>query len=253
MSDSAAPAVELRDVTVEYPIYAAGARSLRTALLQGGVGGFIGRDRKKRPVVEALRRITLQIDQGERVGLIGRNGAGKTTLLKVLSGVCYPSAGTYLHRGKISSLMAAGSFMEPEMTGYENIYYMGLLMGFSRAEVDRLMPEIETFTELSEYLHMPTRTYSSGMRLRLSFAMITSIEPDILILDEAIGAGDAHFVKKAMERATQFYQQANVIVIASHSFEILRQMCNRAILLEKGEILHDGSVDETIEAYKALS
>ena len=235
--------ITLHDVMVEYPIYTARMQSIRYMVLQEGVGGFIGRDRKKRPIIEALRGVSLQISNGERVGLIGRNGAGKTTLLKVLAGVCYPSSGEHHYTGNISSLMNVSSFMDPEITGYENITFMGLMLGFSKDEILKMMPEIEKFTELGEYLNMPVRTYSSGMMVRLSFAMITSIEPDILILDEALSAGDAHFVEKAVKRAQQLYEQANIIVMASHSADMIRDMCNRVILLDKGKVLFDGDVD----------
>lgn len=237
---------------MEFPIYNSRMQSLRYVLLENTVGGVIGRDRQKHPVVEALRGVSLEITDGERVGLVGRNGAGKTTLLRVISGVCHPSSGTCRVTGNVSNLINAGGFMDAEMTGIENVHFMGMMLGLPRKQVEAMISDIEEFTELGDYLDMPVRTYSSGMVVRLSFAILTCIEPDVLVLDEAIGAGDLHFVTKATERANRLYDRANILVIASHSMSMIENMCNRAILLDRGEIIYDGDVDQIVDAYNSL-
>lgn len=245
--------IELSGVDVEFPIYDVNTRRLvRTDILRQSLGGKLGTSKQnKRVVVTALSNLNLKIQHGDRVGLIGHNGAGKTTLLRVLAGIYHPARGRIRVDGHISPLFDIALGMELDATGYENINIMGMLLGMSRAEIRRSVPGIEEFTGLREYLSLPVRTYSSGMQMRLAFAMVTAITPDIVLLDEAIGAGDAAFHERMQSRLEHFLSQSSIMVLASHSDELVRRFCSRGLLLERGEIIFDGSVDDALSTYKA--
>ena len=193
--------------------------------------------------------MSLNIEHGERVGLIGRNGAGKTTLLRVMAGIYEPPAGTVEVEGRVAPLFDIGMGMDPESSGYENILLRGLYLGLRKAEIRAKVDEIAEFTELGEFLEMPLRTYSAGMFARLAFAISTSIDPEILLLDEGIGAGDEAFLEKAKQRLDAMINRARIMVLASHSDELVRKLCNRAILMQNGEIVASGSTDEMLERY----
>lgn len=242
--------ITLRNVHVDFPVYTATARSLKSALLSSMVGRRINRGRGNRPIVSALRGIDLEIDHGDRVALVGRNGAGKSTLLRVLAGVYEPPVGELAIQGRVSSLTDVSMGMDLDASGYENIILRGTFLGMCRADMQARTAEIERFTELGEYLHLPLRTYSSGMQLRLGFAVTTCVEPDILIMDELIGVGDAAFMEKANERITSLIDRASIMVLASHDDSILRRFCNRAILLHDGKIALIGGVDDVITEYR---
>jgi len=212
-------------------------------------GGAIGRDRRNRIVVRALDDVTLDIHDGDRVALLGRNGAGKTTLLRVMADVMEPTSGTARILGRTSTLFNLAGLMDPELPGYENIYYAGGLIGIPRSRLKQLMPEIEAFAEIGEFLRMPVRTYSAGMKVRLGFAVATCIEPDILLMDEVIGAGDLHFVEKAIQRAQQLYKRSSILVVASHDPHVLQGLCNKAILLDRGKVVTMGPLDEVAQCY----
>jgi ABC-type polysaccharide/polyol phosphate transport system ATPase subunit len=196
--------------------------------------------------------INLFIGARDRLALIGRNGAGKTTLLRVLSGVTEPVEGSIAVQGHVTTLMTADSFMDPDQTGYENIWFAGTLLGMTIPQIRSMIPEIEEFVDLGDYMQMPLRTYSTGMKVRLGFAIATAIHPDILILDEAIGAGDVHFAQKARRRAIRLYERAKVIVVASHNEQILRDLCTRGIVLDQGRIVADDTVDRCLEIYAKM-
>ena len=188
--------VQARDVCVDYNIYSARGRSIKNELFRT-VGGGIKVGDDSRVVVNALQNISLSLRPGDKVALIGGNGAGKSTLLKVLAGIMEPSAGELRLSGRVSSLLDMSMGMDPEATGYENIIMRSVFLGASFAEAKARVPEIESFCELGDYLHFPMRTYSTGMSLRLSFAIATSVQPEILVLDEMIGTGDESFSAKA--------------------------------------------------------
>lgn len=187
--------IETRNAWVEFPIFDAKSRSLKKAFL-GKAGGAIGRNQSDVVVVEALRDITLSLKEGDRIGLVGHNGAGKSTLLRLLSGIYEPSRGSARIRGRVAPVFDLGVGMDPEISGYENIIIRGLFLGQTRKQMMAKIDEIADFTELGEYLSMPLRTYSTGMRVRLAMGVVTSIDPEILLLDEGIGAVDAEFMKK---------------------------------------------------------
>jgi ABC-2 type transport system ATP-binding protein len=242
--------IDLADVDIDFPIYDARARSFKNRLL-GLSAGRIGATATHHVVVRALRGITLSLVDGDRLGLVGRNGAGKSTLLRVMAGIYEPLVGTVRIAGRIASLTDITMGMDIEATGYENIVIRGLMLGLSRQWALRRIAEIEAFTELGDYLSLPLRTYSAGMMLRLAFAISTSIDPEILIMDELIGAGDAAFARKAAARLDQLTAAAHILIIASHSVETLRRLCNKAALLREGRLVAVGSVEEIIERYAA--
>ena len=200
--------------------------------------------------VAALKDINLEIQHGERVGLMGLNGAGKSTLLKVLAGIYPPTAGRVERRGHICPMFEFATGFEMNQSGWDNIRIRGLLLGMSPDEIESKLHEIAEFTELGEFLSYPVRTYSSGMFIRLAFAVSTSINPEILLLDEIMGAGDIQFAEKAKKRMFEFMEQGKILVFSSHNAELLGTFCERTIWLNKGQIVADGPTGEVTEQYR---
>jgi ABC-type polysaccharide/polyol phosphate transport system ATPase subunit len=242
-------AIELQQVSVEFPIYNISTRSFKKQFMRLATGGNVLKDAREHIVVRALNNLTLSIRHGDRVGLIGHNGAGKSTLLRLLANIYEPTTGCMQITGHVSSLLNLTQSIEAECTGYENIYIRGILMGLSRKAIRKQVDAISEFTGLGDYLAMPVRTYSAGMLLRLAFAISTSIQPDILLLDEILSAGDAAFMQKALHRITALMDQSSIVVMANHADEIMRQFCNKALLLEGGVVTYFGSVDEALRRY----
>ena len=242
--------IAVDNLTIDFPIYGSSHRSLRQTLF-ARTGGLIRREgaRHKRVVVRALDNISFNLDHGDRLGLIGHNGAGKSTLLKALAGVYWPDSGTIRIDGRISPLFVSAPGLDNEDTGYENIKTCGMFLGMSSEEIDRKAPEIAEFCELGEYLELPVRTYSAGMVTRLCFAIATAIDPDILLLDEGLAAGDARFAARAEDRMQALIQRTRILVLASHSDAMIKAMCNRAALMEKGHIVAFGPVDDVVDQY----
>jgi len=203
--------------------------------------------------VIAVNDVSFTVEQGDRVGLIGPNGSGKTTLLRAMSGVYEPIAGDVTVEGKISALFTTTLGMDPDDTGYNNIFHMGMYLGMSKDEIVGKVKEIVDYTDLGVFIDLPVKTYSAGMVARLSFAVATSIVPEILLLDEGLGAGDARFQKKVSDRVDGLVSRSGVLVIASHSAEMIKQMCNKAALLNKGKLLFFGDVEKAFEEYDKLS
>jgi len=243
---SPAPAVLLEGVQVSFPIYNSAGRSLRHHLMGASTGGRVGADSQQRVVVEALSDISLSLSHGDRVGLIGHNGAGKTTLLRVIAGIYAPWQGRVEVTGRVAPLFDVSLGIDMESTGYENIRLRGLYLGLTRAQIEARTPAIAEFTELGPFLQMPVRTYSAGMLARLAFAVSTSIDPEILLLDEGIAAGDAAFMEKANKRLHEFIEMSGIMVLASHSDQLIKLFCNKALLMERGRILRFGPVDEVL-------
>lgn len=248
---SAEASLTLQDVSVSFPIYYGGSRSLKKRILFRGTGGHIARDSDQRVVIEALRNVSLSLKAGDRVALVGRNGAGKTTLLRVMAGVYEPSAGDVSFRGRISPMFDISLGIDHEISGYDNIRLRGMILGLTPSQIEDRIPEIAEFTELGEYLDIPVRTYSSGMMTRLTFAISTCFSPEILLMDEWIMAGDAGFLSKAQHRVETFIQQANILVLASHNPAICRTWCNKAVWMEQGQIKMFGDITSVLDAYEA--
>jgi ABC-type polysaccharide/polyol phosphate transport system ATPase subunit len=242
--------IVLDRVTVDFPIYNARKRSLKSELLRRAVGGRIQADDDSFVSVVALRDINLTLKDGDRLGLIGHNGAGKSTLLRVLSGVYEPPVGSAEIKGSVSALTDIMMGMDPEATGYENIM-RSVFLGISLKQARRNVAEIEEFTGLGNFLNLPMRTYSSGMTVRLAFAISTAATPDILIMDEVIAAGDAAFLDRAEARLNRMIGNSSILVLATHSDDVLRRMCNRAALLQGGRLRMVGSVEDVLADYHA--
>jgi ABC-type polysaccharide/polyol phosphate transport system ATPase subunit len=249
LTPSQDPLLAVENVSVSFPIYQTGSRSLKKHLLFRGTGGQIATDANHRIVVEALRNVSLNIKAGDRVALIGSNGAGKTTLLRVMAGVYQPSSGEVLWCGRISPLFDMSLGIDSELSGYDNIRLRGMLLGLSRSQIDTYLPDIVEFTELGDYLSIPVRTYSSGMMTRLTFAVATCFSPEILLMDEWIVAGDAAFLTKAQHRVEGFVERASILVLASHSVEICRKWCTKAVWMERGQIRMFGDIETVLSAY----
>jgi ABC-type polysaccharide/polyol phosphate transport system ATPase subunit len=243
----------MENVSVSFPIYHGGSRSLKKNLLFRGSGGHLANDANHRVVVEALRNVTTQIRAGDRIALIGSNGAGKTTLLRVMGGIYEPVVGTVMSRGRISPMFDIGLGIDNEISGYENIRMRGLILGMTPQEIEEQMQDIVDFTELGDYLDIPVRTYSSGMMTRLTFAVATCFAPEILLMDEWIMAGDAGFISKARTRIEGFVAKASILVLASHSLETCRQFCNQSIWIDQGQIKSAGPIDKVLDAYTRQS
>ena len=198
----------------------------------------------------ALKGINLSIKKGERVGILGLNGAGKSTLLKIIAGVMSPTEGTVEHQGDLVPLLELGAGFDKQYTGSENIYLYGAMLGYSKALIDEKYDEIVRFARLKRFMDIPIKNYSSGMRARLGFAIATIMEPDILILDEVLAVGDARFRRKCIRKLKRMFDKGITVLFVSHSIEQVRKVCNRAVLLENGEIVADGDTDRVIDIYQ---
>jgi len=243
--------VTLERVSVEFPIYGS-HRSLRKALFERAAGGVIRREgtHHELVLVNALEDISLDLTDGDRLGLVGHNGAGKTTLLKVIAGIYEPVRGKIAVEGQATPLFDALPGLDAEATGYENIVTAGLLLGMTRQEIELKIPQIEEFSELGEYLSLPVRIYSTGMIARLGFSVATAVEPDILLMDEGIATGDAGFGERAAERMRAFIGRSHIVVLASHTGELIRATCNKAALMHAGRLVTIGSVEEVFARYR---
>lgn len=243
------PQISFQDVSVDFPIFDARSRSAKRLILETGVGGWISQRKNGTAIVRALDSLNFRFGRGERVALLGHNGAGKTTLLQVIGGVYQPTAGVIDRHGQVSSMMNLSLGINVERTGLENIVLKSSLHGLSREDVERASPGIAEFTELGEYLNFPVRTYSEGMKLRLSFAIATSIPCDILLMDEWIEFADQSFAAKAQRRIHDMVERTGIVFIASHSEALITNICTRAIVLQKGKAIADATPREAFEIY----
>ena len=243
--------IDTYNACVDFPIFDAKSRSLKKAMLSTA-GGSIGKNDQNVVMVEALKDINLHLREGDRVGLVGHNGAGKTTLLRLLSGIYEPTRGAAHVRGRVAPVFDLGVGMDPEVSGYDNIIIRGLFLGQTIKQMKAKMDEIAEFSELGDYLSMPLRTYSTGMRVRLALGVVTSIEPEILLLDEGIGAVDAAFMAKARVRLQDLVKRSGILVFASHSNDFLAQLCDTALWIDHGQIRSVGEVSEVVGQYLSL-
>ena len=231
------PRITAEQLVVDFPIYGAKARSLKQSVIRAATGGSLARDASDHVVVRALDDISFDFRDGDRIGLVGHNGSGKSTLLRVIAGAYEPVRGRIDVDGRVASMLSITLGMDPDATGHENIYLRGAVMGLRRHEIEPLVDDITEFTELGDYIHMPMRTYSSGMSMRLAFAIATSVPADIVLMDEWLSAGDAQFAARAQERLNHLVDRATILVLASHSPDVIRTNCNRILRLEHGRIV----------------
>lgn len=242
--------IELENVTVDFPIYTPRDRSFRVGVASR-VGGRISESarRNDQRVVRALDNVSMHLDPGDRLGLIGPNGAGKSTLLRVITGVYEPTSGFINVSGRTSSLLDISLGMDYELTGYENIQLRAAFMGMSKREIGAKLDDIEEFCDLGSFLSLPVRTYSNGMMLRLAFAISTSNDPEVVVLDELIGVGDADFRAKSRKRLDRMIESARVLVLATHDQQMLRSYCTKCAWIENGRVLQFGEIGEVLTAY----
>lgn len=241
-----APPVVLDDISLRFVSYRDKQYSFKRAALD-----LLLRREDAAPVAEfwALRNVSFQIRKGERVGILGHNGAGKSTLLRLMARIYPPSEGTLTVRGTVAPLIEMGAGFNPELSGADNILLNGALLGVPRREMKARMADIWEFTELAEFADMPLKYYSSGMYMRLAFAVATSVEPEVLLIDESLGVGDEGFKSKAKDRIRRLLERSHVVVIVSHDMNALRDLCTRGIRLDHGRVLADGPIDDLIDQY----
>jgi ABC-type polysaccharide/polyol phosphate transport system ATPase subunit len=230
-------------------VYDAKSRSLKSLVIESGVGGLIRSERGQPLCVRALNAVNLTFQRGDRVALMGHNGAGKTTLLQVIGGIHQPTGGSVRRAGRIASMMNIGLGINEERTGRENIVLKGTLLGLSRETIAEITPAIAEFTELGRFIEMPVRTYSAGMRLRLSFAIATAVAADILVVDEWIEFADQTFAAKAQQRMLDLVDRMGILFLASHSEALVNRVCNRAVVLKRGEVIADGPVRQVLRSH----
>jgi lipopolysaccharide transport system ATP-binding protein len=241
--------IRFENVNINFSIFNSNGRSLTSRLLQVATGGRLDSDPNGRVTVKALENLTFELKDGDRVGLLGHNGAGKSTLLRALGGVYKPSTGLADISGTVSSLIDISLGINPEATGRENILIRGALLGMSKSEILQKFESIVEFSELGDFIELPVRTYSTGMHLRLAFAVSTVVRPEILLMDEWLSVGDEGFKHKAEARLAEVVDSTKILVVATHSRELLETTCNRAIWLEHGQIKMDGPAREVAQAY----
>ncbi|KVL17075.1 MULTISPECIES: ABC transporter ATP-binding protein [unclassified Burkholderia] len=243
--------IELKNVTLDLPIYDVQGRSLKKQVLRMGRRNRIAEGNDGVIVVRALDDLSFRFDRGDRVGLIGHNGAGKSTLLRAMAGIYSPTGGTLSREGKVVPLLDISLGMDENSTGMQNIRLRGLLLGMTDAEIREKQSDIAAFSELGDYLDLPIRTYSSGMKMRLAFAVSTSVDAEILLLDEVMGVGDASFMHKAEARLADLHSRAEIVVLAMHSNSEIRKVCNKVLWMERGQVRAFGEVEEILTAYEA--
>jgi lipopolysaccharide transport system ATP-binding protein len=229
--------ITARDLVVEFPIYGAKSRSLKSRMIHAATGGRLATGAGENVVIRALNGASFEINEGDRVGIVGHNGSGKSTLLRVLVGAYEPVHGEIEVDGRIASMLSLTLGIDVEATGYENVFLRGALMGLKRAQIEAIAEEICEFSGLGEYIDMPMRTYSSGMYMRLAFAISTSVAADIVVMDEWLSAGDHAFAEKAQRRLTNLIDKAKILVLASHDEQLIRKSCSKILELDHGDMV----------------
>ena len=242
-SDSNIPSISVRDVSITYRTTFEKRPTLKSAVMRAGRGERLVRE------IEAVKNVSFDVHTGSVLGIVGSNGAGKSTIVRAIAGILPPTSGEIQVRGRVSTLLALGVGFDANLSGHENVILGGLAAGYSRAEIEAKFEEISDWTELGDFLEMPMRAYSSGMYSRLAFAVAIHMEPDILLVDEALSAGDARFKKKATEKMMSLVREARTMVFVSHALATLEEMCTEAIWLDKGRLMERGTPAEVVAAY----
>ncbi|MCP5026765.1 MAG: ABC transporter ATP-binding protein, partial [Actinomycetia bacterium] len=235
-------AIIVEDVSKRFKLHHERVQSLKERIIRSG--------RNHTEDFWALRDINLDIATGETVGLMGHNGSGKSTLLKIAGGILRPTTGSVTMNGRVASLLELGAGFHPDLTGRENVYLNASILGISKRDVDLRFDDIVSFAELEQFIDTPVKTYSSGMYVRLGFAVAVNVEPDILLVDEVLAVGDETFQRKCLDRVRQFQTDGRTIVIVSHSAEQIRQVCTRAVVLDHGQVVSDADPGESIRVYR---
>ena len=238
----------VHNVSLDFPLYHGNARSLKKTVFNS-VAGRMGSDGRQRVVVQALRDISFHLAPGDRLGLVGRNGAGKTTLLRILAGIYEPQAGHVRIQGSLNALLDPNLGMNMELSGRENIMLRGLYHGLSQAEIRRLAEDVAAFADLGDFLDLPVRIYSSGMVVRLGFALATAIRPQVLLMDEWFLAGDSNFLDKARARLEDMVRGAEILVLSTHMPSVIHEWCSRVIWMDQGRIRADGTPEAVMAEY----
>lgn len=234
--------ISAKEIVVDFPVYEANSRSFKSALLRTATGGLLSVNDSKTVVVRALNKLTFEMNVGDRVGLVGHNGSGKSTLLRVLTGAYEPISGSIQVDGRVASMLNLWLGMNSDATGYENIFMRATVMGLRPKQIEAMVDDICDFADLGDYIYMPLRTYSSGMQMRLAFAVSTSVSADIILMDEWMSAGDAGFAEKAQRRLGAMLDRAKILVVASHDESLIQRICNKVMRLEHGNMVEFGAL-----------
>lgn len=243
--------IHLDNVSLKYPLFETGSRTLMGSISNLGlIGGRLETDASRNVTIQALDEVSFELEEGDRVAVFGHNGAGKSSLLKVLSGFYQPTSGSVVCEGKVAAILSLVSGMKMNLTGYENILLGLTLHGVDTAQVANKAAEIAEFSGLGQFLDVPISRLSSGMLMRLAFSISTSVQADILLLDEWVGAGDLGFIAKAQTRLDQMLSGSTIVVYATHSGHVAKQLCNKAICLMNGKLVNSGSVEDVVKYYQ---
>lgn len=240
--------VEIENVSLTYPIYGSKSRSFKATLVNMATGGRLIKDSSS-ITVEALKDVSFKLEKGDRLAILGHNGAGKSTLLKVLAKIYEPSQGRVKVNGRMNCLFDIMMGMDHELNAYENIMLRGLILGLSKQEIRKIIPDVAEFSELGDFLKLPIKTYSAGMKVRLAFGIITNVFSEVLLIDEIVGVGDANFMEKAKVRMESLVYKSDFVVLSTHDTKVVRDLCNKAIWLEQGRVKCFGPVNEVLKDY----
>lgn len=241
--------ISLKNISLTYPVYGMNARSFKASLIHVATGGRLD-ENHGHVMVEALNNVNFQLDKGDRLALIGPNGAGKSSLLKVLAQIYEPTHGNLQITGRSNCLFDIMMGMDHELNGYENVILRGIILGLSKTQARAIIPQVEEFADLGDFMGVPIKTYSAGMKLRLAYGIITSIVSEILLIDEIVNIGDARFIEKAKSRMKSLIHQSEIMVLATHDIQIVKELCNKALWLEKGKVKCFGPIDEVLKHYE---
>ncbi|MBS0603537.1 MAG: ABC transporter ATP-binding protein [Verrucomicrobia bacterium] len=241
--------VEVENVCLTYPVYGADARSFKSTLINLATGGRLDSNNGT-VVVEALKDVSFKLEKGDRLAILGQNGAGKSTLLKVLAKIYEPTTGTLNVQGRVNCLFDIMMGMDHELNGYENIMLRGMILGLTKSEIRNIIPQVEEFAELGDFMKMPIKSYSSGMKVRLAFGIITHVYSEILLIDEIVNVGDAKFIEKAKAQMKNLINQSEFMALSTHDTHIIRELCNKALWLSGGKVKGFGTVEEILKIYQ---